>query len=148
MRTFLPPLKRYIHAPGSTNRTIQLATFTYLVESVIGQVRKIREEALRRGAPRTEFIWRSQHPPHPMCARSQGPTPFAGQYPDDAPYNWGSFPAFDEVSRFLVAQSNENTNSSIHFMDLSMLYQRPDGHGANSIEGSSDSNATTDCLHC
>ena len=106
----------------------------YILRVVLKQISQLRDEFGVNGTAAPEFVWKSQSPAHPDCFRwgANGgplPQPFAGYQAKDGNrtrhiHNWAAFPHFDRAARDAAASSD----GLLHYMDSSMLYERPDGH--------------------
>ena len=108
-----------------------------------------------------KFIWKSQSPAHQNCGSAvlSGETRrFEGFNTSTAGigrqfghstgwlYNWPSFPAFDLEAKVAAARSG----GLLSFMDISMLYDRPDGHCqllTHNTDQPTEPNPNFDCLH-
>jgi len=146
--------KKIVFSQGAVNShlvadpAIQRTTFNFVVDDMLRQTQRLLAAAAKDGLRPVRFIWKSVSPGHPDCFShlEHGPQPFGG-YATDAPYNWASFPAFDEAARAASAMSN----GTIEYMDVSMLYDRVDGHGGYSnyseIQNPSAEIGKADCLH-
>ena len=83
------------------------------------------------------YVWKSQSPAHFGCERWDAPYPPGFEYsPEESAqikyHNWQLFPTFDDMAR------NRSEKLGWHYLDMSPLYLRPDGH----IRGPKN-----DCLH-
>ena len=137
-RNELPPASREREL-NRMNTTEHVEAMRFVLRRTLEATTKLRDEARHasNGTWLPEFIWKSQSPGHLHCQSAHGPQqPFAGypNYPStEYMFNWPAFPHFDREARDTASRSD----GSLHYMDASMLYQRPDGHGTDIL----------DCLH-
>jgi len=105
-------------------------------------------------APWARFIWKSQSPGHVDCEASPGPLPSDYQSklsPQEAEknrandrYNWQLFRSLDE---FAERKCSSDPSLGFEFLDMSLLYLRPDGH-VSALEGDTAQHTEKiDCLH-
>ena len=143
-----PQERAQLLASYDNNLTEQLEAMQMVLNVTVHAARAIRRDFGRNGTQPPEIIWKSSSPAHQNCVQwgpNAGPqVPFAGYVENstDFIFNWAAFPHFDRMARSVA----ESSDGALHFMDVSMLYERPDGHS-----GTASSQAgfpvSIDCLH-
>ena len=102
------------------------------------------------------MIWRSQHPGHATCDNYSIPLTsdahLNSSQEDDETYRWKAFRIMDDIVREKVYASDGDTEEyqffhGMKYLDMSMLFLRPDAHPGAFSKYFHDNDDFVDCLH-
>ena len=139
-RIIVSPAARQAANITALNDTEILETFRWVMQATLKSVRRLRNASAWPGQRLPEVIFKSQSPAHPGCEpfiEKGMPQPFLGFDTHEYSYNWKLFPDFDKEARAV----SDASDGDLHFLNVSMLYERPDGHVLY------PHNEGADCLH-